>query len=380
MAPATPSPSAQRLVGFSRRTQAPRRPHDARPVKKYRLLSEIMARAPYAVAERESYSDLTCEQCGSGELPEELLLCDKCDGGFHMKCVRPIVVRIPIGSWLCPKCQGGKRVRPFSQKKIIDFFGIRRSSADANDKRSSRDAKKRRKRSGPLVLHKKKRRLLPFVPTKDPAQRLKQMGSLASALTALNMEFSDHLTYMPGMAPSSANQATLENGGMQVLTKEDMETVELCNAMSKRGEFPPFMGTHLELITTKSEINLIYTVEADDPIKDMTIIAEYTGDVDYLDNRQRDDCDSMMTLLLAAESCDSLVICADKRGNIARFISGINNHTLEGRKKQNCKCVRYNVNGECRVLLVATRDISKGERLYYDYNGYEYQYPTHHFV
>ncbi|KHN31131.1 Histone-lysine N-methyltransferase ATXR5-like protein, partial [Glycine soja] len=292
--------------------------------------------------------------------------------GFHMKCVRPIVVRVPIGSWLCPNCQGGKRVRTFSQKKIIDFFGIRRSSDDANDKRSSQDAKKRRKRSRPLVLHKKKRRLLPFVPTKDPAQRLKQMGSLASALTALNLEFSDHLTYLPGMAPRSANQASLENGGMQTLSKEDMETLEKCIAMSKRGEFPPFMVVY--------DSREGYTVEADDLIKDMTIIAEYTGDVDYLDKREQDDCDSIMTLLLGAESSQSLVICADKRGNIARFISGINNHTQEGRKKQNCKCVRYNVNGECRVFLVATRDISKGERLYYDYNGHEYEYPTHHFV
>jgi hypothetical protein len=68
------------------------------------------------------------------------------------------------------------------------------------------------------VLQKKRRRLLPFVPTEDPAQRLKQMGSLASALTALHMEFSDDLSYMPGMAPRSANQAKIENGGMQVLT------------------------------------------------------------------------------------------------------------------------------------------------------------------
>lgn len=44
------------------------------------------------------------------------------------------------------------------------------------------------------------------------------------------------------------------------------------------------------------------------------------------------------------------------------------------------KCVRYSVEGECVVLLVATRDIAKGERLYYDYNGYEHEYPTHNFV
>jgi hypothetical protein len=52
----------------------------------------------------------------------------------------------------------------------------------------------------------------------------------------------------------------------------------------------------------------------------------------------------------------------------------------DGKKKQNLKCVRFDVNGECRVLLIANRDIPKGERLYYDYNGYEHEYPTEHFV
>ncbi|PON82222.1 Autoimmune regulator [Trema orientale] len=85
-----------------------------------------MARAQYAVAEEADYSELSCEQCGSGENPDELLLCDKCDKGFHMKCLRPIVARVPIGSWLCPKCSGQRRVRSFSQKKIIDFFRIQK--------------------------------------------------------------------------------------------------------------------------------------------------------------------------------------------------------------------------------------------------------------
>lgn len=50
--------------------------------------------------------DDLCEQCGSGERPEELLLCDKCNKGFHMLCLRPIVVRVPIGPWHCPHCSG----------------------------------------------------------------------------------------------------------------------------------------------------------------------------------------------------------------------------------------------------------------------------------
>ncbi|KAL4351412.1 hypothetical protein GQ457_06G043160 [Hibiscus cannabinus] len=373
MAPASVMPAARRHVSSRRRTEAPRRrPSPSSPPKKLRPMSEILDRAKYAVVERADYSDIICEQCGSGERPEELLLCDKCDKGFHMRCLRPIVARIPIGSWLCPKCSDHRRVRSFSQKKIIDFFKIQKSGDGKKKCASNQDTRKRRRRSVSLVLLKKRRRLLPFIPSEDPNQRLKQMGTLASALTAMQMEFSDELTYSSGMAPRSANQAKFENGGMQVLSKEDMETLELCRAMSRRGECPPFI-----VVFDSCEG---YTVEADAQIKDMTFIAEYTGDVDYIKNRENDDCDSLMTLLLATNPTKSLVICPDKRGNIARFINGINNHTPEGKKKQNCKCVRYSVNGECRVLLVATRDIAKGERLYYDYNGYEHEYPTHHFV
>lgn len=58
----------------------------------------------------------------------------------------------------------------------------------------------------------------------------------------------------------------------------------------------------------------------------MTFIAEYTGDVDYIKEREDDECDSLMTLLSAKNPSKSLVICPDKCGNIARFINGINNH------------------------------------------------------
>lgn len=34
--------------------------------KKYKSISEILAAAKYAVVEREDYSELRCEQCGSG--------------------------------------------------------------------------------------------------------------------------------------------------------------------------------------------------------------------------------------------------------------------------------------------------------------------------
>ncbi|KAK7374789.1 hypothetical protein VNO80_08228 [Phaseolus coccineus] len=313
--------------------------------------------------------DVFCQECGSGHSPAKLLLCDKCDRGYHLFCLRPVLPTVPKGSWFCRSCSNHKpKSFPLVQTKIIDFFRIQRSpEASLNQ-----DARKKRKRGGTLVVSKRKRKLLPFVPSEDPKRRLEQMASLATALTATSTEFSNKLTYMPGMAPRSANCPGLERGGMQILSKEDTDTLNLCKSMMERGEWPPLMVVFDPLEG--------FTVEADRSIKDLTIITEYVGDVDFLKNRENDDGDSIMTLLSASDPSKTLVICPDKRSNIARFINGINNHTPEGKKKQNLKCVRFDVGGECRVLLVSNRDITKGERLYYDYNGDEHEYPTEHFV
>ncbi|PKA59774.1 Histone-lysine N-methyltransferase ATXR6 [Apostasia shenzhenica] len=341
--------------------------------RKYRSMDDIMQAAKPALSVTEDYySDVLCQQCRSGERENMLILCDRCDMGYHIYCLRPIVIRVPAGPWFCPSCTEEKVVRrfPLMQKKIVDFFRIQKCTCAPPKEEcgSSNGGRKRKRRSTILACQKKRRRILPFIPSNDSKQRLKQMGSLATALTALSMEFTNDLIYMPEMACRSANKAILEKGGMQVLAKEDREALELCRSMYRRGECPPLI-----VVFDSCEG---FTVQADEDIKDMTFITEYTGDVDYLENREHDDCDSMMTLLLATNPSHSLVICPDKRGNIARFINGINNHTQEGRKKQNLKCVRYDVGGECRVLLVACRDISRGERLYYDYNGYEQEYPT----
>uniref|UniRef100_A0A7N0RED1 [histone H3]-lysine(27) N-methyltransferase n=1 Tax=Kalanchoe fedtschenkoi TaxID=63787 RepID=A0A7N0RED1_KALFE len=316
--------------------------------------------------------DTCCESCGSGDSPAELLLCDKCDRGYHMFCLRPILVSVPRGSWFCPPCSKPNLTSfPLVQTKIIDFFRIERNNLSTH-KPTNQESRKRKKRSSCISMKKKLRRLLPFVPTQDPNRRLQQMASLATALTATRTEFSDKLTYTPGMAPRSANSPALEREGMQVMSREDSETLNLCKKMLEGGEWPPLM-----VVFDPQEG---FTVEADKSIKDLTIITEYTGDVDYLKNRENDDGDSIMTLLSTSDPNKSLVICPDKRGNIARFINGINNHTQEGKRKQNLKSVRFNVNGECRVLLIANRDIRRGERLYYNYNGYEQEYPTENFL
>ena len=35
---------------------------------------------------------------------EGMLLCDGCDGGYHLFCLRPKLASIPDGSWFCTDC------------------------------------------------------------------------------------------------------------------------------------------------------------------------------------------------------------------------------------------------------------------------------------
>ena len=66
------------------------------------------------------------------------------------------------------------------------------------------------------------------------------------------------------------------------------------------------------------------------------------------------------------------------RGEAERYLFGVF-VCRDGRKKINVRCIRYNINGEARAFIIAIRDIRKGERLYYDYNGMLNNYPTDHF-
>ena len=68
-------------------------------------------------------------------------------------------------------------------------------------------------------MSKKKRKLLAFNPTENPQRRWEQMASLATALKASGTDYTDELTYRPGMALRSANCTALEKEGMQVIKK-----------------------------------------------------------------------------------------------------------------------------------------------------------------
>ena len=53
-----------------------------------------------------------CIRCGSTEDEpgsNEILLCDACDAGYHMRCLRPPLRTVPPGDWFCPQCAAHRR-------------------------------------------------------------------------------------------------------------------------------------------------------------------------------------------------------------------------------------------------------------------------------
>lgn len=54
--------------------------------------------------EEEEEKEANCTKCGQSDHPEWILLCDRCDAGWHANCVKPPLMVIPEGEWFCPPC------------------------------------------------------------------------------------------------------------------------------------------------------------------------------------------------------------------------------------------------------------------------------------
>jgi hypothetical protein len=59
--------------------------------EEHKSMDDIIVSMGYSLVGKNDYNNIMCEQFAFGDQPKELMLCDKYDNGFHMKCVRPIV-------------------------------------------------------------------------------------------------------------------------------------------------------------------------------------------------------------------------------------------------------------------------------------------------
>ena len=77
-----------------------------RPRRRLRFDSPRPAGAPHAP------DDTACDLCGSRSRADCMLLCDRCDAGFHIDCLRPALAAVPAGAWFCPCCSPPPPVGP----------------------------------------------------------------------------------------------------------------------------------------------------------------------------------------------------------------------------------------------------------------------------
>ncbi|KAL5283319.1 BAZ1A family protein [Megaselia abdita] len=77
-----------------------------------------------AIKWRRSTKNTSCSVCRRKSDPEKLLLCDECNAGTHMFCMKPKLKAVPEGNWFCDKC--------------VAFFGYKRQGAEEPKKKRKR--------------------------------------------------------------------------------------------------------------------------------------------------------------------------------------------------------------------------------------------------
>lgn len=308
----------------------------------------------------------------------EISTCEKCKNEFHVNCFR-VNEHEKI---VCDTCE--KKISfALRATKISDYFktekqmlGNKRSKSKENiDKVVENDLDIYKTISKTILKDnnsKNKGGHMKLPKTLNKKQKEKMMTSLFRALQVKNITFNDDLIYLDSDCPSTMNNSLLEPG-IQSISDYNKKIYNAFKTRSRQGIYAP-----VEVIDDPVQR---FIVKAIDDIAMNTIICEYTGEVTLLRKKIFDKNDSIMELIRTPSSNTSLVICPEQYGNLARFLSGINNYDAKLKKKQNVYSIRFSIEGSVHILLLASKNIKKGEILYYDYNAGGYgNYPTEHFV
>jgi len=85
-----------------------------------------------------------CKICRRKTDPDQMLLCDSCDKGHHMYCLKPKLKNIPTGDWFCPECKPKERVRS-PRKKVRKSFSINDLESDEDEENTQNKKQKNSK-------------------------------------------------------------------------------------------------------------------------------------------------------------------------------------------------------------------------------------------
>lgn len=197
----------------------------------------------------------------------------------------------------------------------------------------------------------------------EPPSSAESYKEIATRLACACLEqgmskYSDNLVYH-GKANRRMNNATLDE--VETMSVANTSIYKMFKSNLEKGFLPPLMVEY--------DPDQGFVVKATQDIQERTLLIEYAGVVTRIKDSGKSDSDSLMILLQTDNPKTSLIIDPSDTGNMARFLSGVNNNNYTSRKRANMRTRRFQVDGECRVVLFSDRKILKGERLSYDYNA-----------
>lgn len=246
-----------------------------------------------------AFNKMMCEVCGKGDDEDLIIICDKCNKGFHLYCLKPILPSVPSGDWFCDKCREKNQQRytnvrrklEESQSLIVDFFKLEKPipvvskyylrSSTASRTSLMTAVPSTSKRSGYLKC---------YNPSTDPVKIKNQHVALASAMYQQGIAYSYDLVYRDGCKPSM-NDVNLDEQRhlLREMCKSDRAVYDATKRLAKEGYMVP-------VIVRQDKVQG-FVVIADETIKKDTLLTEYIGEVDFLSNNEQNSNDSIMDLL-----------------------------------------------------------------------------------
>jgi hypothetical protein len=100
----------------------------------YRLLKTVCVDERYEKAASSVHGIDACAVCGDGG---SLLICDGCEGEYHMSCMRPPLKTVPEGHWECDECVDRKFLE--CREFIIRHSGLYERFQANSKKRKAED-------------------------------------------------------------------------------------------------------------------------------------------------------------------------------------------------------------------------------------------------
>ncbi|XP_053404414.1 remodeling and spacing factor 1-like isoform X2 [Mercenaria mercenaria] len=94
-----------KLKSKKRKKKEPKEVIEEVPKGRNALRHEAKANKKGTKVVEEEEEQAACVKCLRSHQPEWILLCDKCDAGYHTACLRPPLMIIPDGDWFCPPCE-----------------------------------------------------------------------------------------------------------------------------------------------------------------------------------------------------------------------------------------------------------------------------------